>query len=65
MSYLDRPRLVFSGLALAGALVILAAALAGAGSPAHAGVNGWTPLGPDGGAIGALAVSPGPWQVTP
>jgi hypothetical protein len=37
---------------------LLALALAAAAGPAHAGVNFWTPLGPDGGSVVALAVSP-------
>ncbi|HXO29902.1 MAG TPA: YCF48-related protein [Thermoanaerobaculia bacterium] len=37
---------------------LLALALAAAAWPAHAGVNFWTPLGPDGGSVVALAVSP-------
>src|ERR1700680_14139 len=41
-------------LAPAGALIL---ALAGASSPVHAGVNLWTPIGPDGGSVVDLAVS--------
>jgi photosystem II stability/assembly factor-like uncharacterized protein len=37
---------------------LLALVLAAAAWPAHAGVNFWTPLGPDGGSVVALAVSP-------
>ncbi len=40
------------------ALAFAAAAAAAAAWPAHAGVDFWTPLGPDGGAIDTLAVSP-------
>jgi hypothetical protein len=40
---------------LAGALVMALAAGAG---PARAGINTWTPIGPDGGAIAFLAASP-------
>lgn len=41
-------------------LLVLALALAAAAAawPAHAGVNFWTPLGPDGGSIDSLAASP-------
>ncbi|HXO42455.1 MAG TPA: hypothetical protein VN999_13460 [Thermoanaerobaculia bacterium] len=44
------------GLALA--LAFAVAAAAAAAWPAHAGVNFWTPLGPDGGSIDTLAASP-------
>jgi photosystem II stability/assembly factor-like uncharacterized protein len=47
-----RPR---PALPLAGLLIL---ALAGGVSPAHAGINFWTPLGPDGGGISLLAASP-------
>src|ERR1700724_1992437 len=40
---------------LAGELVVALAAGAG---PAHAGVNVWTPIGPDGGTVAFLAASP-------
>ncbi|HXO43294.1 MAG TPA: hypothetical protein VN999_17720 [Thermoanaerobaculia bacterium] len=47
---LPRPTLRHAGL--------LALALAAAALPAHAGVNVWTPLGPDGGQIDALVAAP-------
>jgi hypothetical protein len=46
----SRPVLRLAGL--------LGLALAGGVLPAHAGVNFWTPLGPDGGGISLLAASP-------
>jgi len=49
------PRFVPLLALLAGELVVALAAGAG---PAHAGVNVWTPIGPDGGTIAFLAASP-------